>query len=104
MAVAVFFGGGTLLVNQAAISALLVVVLQPPDAGFTPGRFLAALIGSAVALAINYLFPANPERMVERAARRLFDETVRHAGGGGRRARKRGSRSGRARASRRLGR
>ena len=74
MAVAVFFGGGILLVNQAAISALLVVVLQPPDAGFTPGRFLAALIGSAVALAVNYLFPANPERMVERAARRLFDE------------------------------
>lgn len=74
MAVAVFFGGSTLLVNQAAISALLVIVLLPADAGFTPGRFLAALIGSAVALAINYLFPANPERMVQRAARPLFAE------------------------------
>ena len=74
MAVAVFFGGSTLLVNQAAISALLVIVLLPADAGFTPGRFIAALIGSAVALTINYLFPANPERLVQRAARPLFNE------------------------------
>lgn len=76
MAVAVFLGGSTLLVNQAAISALLVIVLLPPDAGFTPGRLLAALIGSAVALAVNYLFPMNPERLVQRAARPLFDELV----------------------------
>lgn len=40
MLAAVFFGGGALLVNQAAISTLLVVVLQPPDAVFSPERFL----------------------------------------------------------------
>jgi uncharacterized membrane protein YgaE (UPF0421/DUF939 family) len=74
MATAVFFGGGTLLVNQAAVSAVLVVVLQPPDAVFTPDRFLGALIGGGVALAINYLFPVNPERLVERAATPVFDE------------------------------
>jgi uncharacterized membrane protein YgaE (UPF0421/DUF939 family) len=34
MAAAVFFGERTLLVNQAAISAILVVVLQPPESGF----------------------------------------------------------------------
>jgi len=76
MAAAVFIGGGTLLVNQAAISALLVVVLQPPDAVFSPDRFLDALVGGGVALAINYLFPINPERLVERAARPIFDELV----------------------------
>jgi uncharacterized membrane protein YgaE (UPF0421/DUF939 family) len=74
MAAAVFFGGGPLLVNQAAISALLVVVLQPPDAVFSPDRFLDALVGGSVALAVNYLFPINPERLVERAARPIFDE------------------------------
>jgi uncharacterized membrane protein YccC len=76
MAAAVFIGGGSLLVNQAAISALLVVVLQPPDAVFSPDRFLDALVGGGVALAVNYLFPINPERLVERAARPIFDELV----------------------------
>lgn len=74
MAAAVFFGGGPLLVNQAAVSALLVVVLQPPNDAFDPARFLDALVGGGVALAVNYLFPINPERLVERAARPIFDE------------------------------
>jgi hypothetical protein len=62
------------LVNQAAISALLVVVLQPPNDVFDPARFLDALVGGSVALAVNYLFPINPERLVERTARPVFDE------------------------------
>src|SRR5215217_7187803 len=74
MAAAVFFGARPLLVNQAAISALLVVVLQPPDDVFDPARFLDALVGGGVALAVNYLFPIDPERLVERAARPIFDE------------------------------
>ncbi len=74
MAAAVFFGASPLLVNQAAISALLVVVLQPPHDVFDPSRFLDALIGGSVALTINYLFPINPERLVERAARPVLDE------------------------------
>jgi uncharacterized membrane protein YccC len=74
MATAVFFGGGTLLANQAAVSAILVIVLQPPDAVFLPDRFVDALIGGGVALAVNYLFPVNPERLVERAAAPVFDE------------------------------
>jgi uncharacterized membrane protein YccC len=76
MAAAVFIGGGPLVVNQAAVSALLVVVLQPPNDVFSPERFLDALVGGGVALAINYLFPINPERLVERAARPVFDELV----------------------------
>lgn len=74
MATAVFFGGGTMLVNQAAVSAVLVVVLQPPDSVFSPDRFIDALVGGVVALGINYLFPVNPERLVERAAAPVFDE------------------------------
>jgi uncharacterized membrane protein YgaE (UPF0421/DUF939 family) len=74
MAAAVFFGGGTILINQAAVSAILVVVLQPPGAVFAPDRFIDALIGGGVALAINYLFPVNPERLVARAAAPVFDE------------------------------
>jgi Fusaric acid resistance protein-like len=74
MAAAVFLGARPLLVNQAAISALLVVVLQPPEDVFDPARFLDALMGGSVALAVNYLFPINPERLVERAARPVFDE------------------------------
>lgn len=74
MAAAVLLSERMLLVNQAAISAVLVIVLQPPEAGFSPDRFFNALIGGAVALAVNHLFPANPERVVERAARPIFDE------------------------------
>ncbi len=74
MAAAVFLGARPLLVNQAAVSAILVVVLQPPDAVFDPARFLDAIAGGAVALTIAYLFPINPERLVERAARPVFDE------------------------------
>lgn len=76
MAAALLLGGGTLLVNQAAISAILVVVLQPPDAVFSPDRFLDALAGGIVALIVNHLFPANPERVVENAAKLVFDELV----------------------------
>jgi hypothetical protein len=54
MEAAVFFGERTLLVNQAAISAILVVVLQPPDAPFSPDRFFNALVGGGVALAISH--------------------------------------------------
>ncbi len=77
MAAALLFSGRTLFINQAAISAILVVVLQPPQQyGFSPDRFVDALVGGGVALAVNYLFPVDPERMVERAARPIFEELV----------------------------
>lgn len=76
MAAAVFFGGRILIVNQAGISAILVVVLQPSDAVFNPDRLFDALIGGAVALAINFVFPANAERAIERAAGDVFSELV----------------------------
>jgi uncharacterized membrane protein YgaE (UPF0421/DUF939 family) len=64
------------VVNQAMISALLVVMLQPPNDVFDPVRFLDALMGGGAAVAISYLLPINPECLVERAARPIFDELV----------------------------
>ena len=77
MAAALFFGGGPLVVSEAAISAtILMVVFQPSGSEFPIDRFLDALVGGGVALVINALLPINPERMVERAAHPVFDESV----------------------------
>jgi uncharacterized membrane protein YccC len=77
MGTVVFLGGGVLLANQAAISAILVATLQPPStSGFSPNRAIDALIGGGVALIIHYLFPINPERRVGRSARPIFDELI----------------------------
>jgi hypothetical protein len=76
MAVAVFLGGGGLGVNEAAISAMIIMFTFTPSAsGFPIDRFLEALIGGGVALLINALIPVNPERMVEDAAFPVFDES-----------------------------
>lgn len=71
MAVAVLAGGGVLLVNQAAVSAVLVVTLSNTN-GFSGVRFLDALIGSAIALLANALIPSNPLRMVRKQAEPLL--------------------------------
>ena len=77
MAAAVFFGRGELGVNEAAISAMiLIIVFGPAGAGFPPDRFLEALIGGGTALLVNALLPINPERMVREAAHPVFDESV----------------------------
>ena len=77
MAVAVFFGEGELGVNEAAITAMILVVVdQPSNAGFSPDRLLEALVGCGVALAVHVLLPINPKVMVERAAHPVFGESV----------------------------
>ncbi len=77
MAAVVIVGGDNLLVNQAAISAILVAILQPPTStGLSPDRFLDALTGCAVALLINYLFPINPKSRAVKAGDQIFDELV----------------------------
>jgi uncharacterized membrane protein YgaE (UPF0421/DUF939 family) len=58
--VALFLGGGRILVNQAAVSAVLVAALPAPDLAQSLERFLDALIGGGIALAANALFPADP--------------------------------------------
>jgi tetratricopeptide (TPR) repeat protein len=77
MSAAVFFGRGDLGVNEAAISAMiLMITFGTVGTVFPPERFLEALIGGGVALLVNALLPINPERMVTTAAHPIFDESV----------------------------
>ncbi|MGB3682340.1 MAG: FUSC family protein [Rubrobacteraceae bacterium] len=78
MVLAVFLGRGDLGVNEAAITAMIIMITFPAaPGGFTPlDRFLEALIGGGTALLINALLPVNPERMVENAAHPVFIESV----------------------------
>ena len=75
MGAAVFLGSGQILATQAAVSAVLVATLQPASHGFSGARFIDALIGGGVALLTNaLLLPADPVKMVRRAAEPVLDE------------------------------
>ncbi|HEX8105007.1 MAG TPA: FUSC family protein [Solirubrobacteraceae bacterium] len=72
---AVLLGTGALIVNQAAISAVLVVTIQPPQGTFSFDRFVDASVGTAIALAVNaLLLPADPIALVRRAAAPVLAE------------------------------
>ncbi len=72
-----FFQGEELIVNEAAISAMiLTVAFYPSGAGFPLERLSEALVGGGTALLINALLPIDPERMVRTAAHPVFDESV----------------------------
>ncbi|MFN8150788.1 MAG: FUSC family protein [Solirubrobacterales bacterium] len=73
VAAGVLAGGGTLLVNQAAVSAVLVATLPAPP-GYSGARFVDALIGAAVALLANALIPSHPLRMARRELDPLLAE------------------------------
>jgi len=66
MSAAVLAGGGVMLVNQAAISAVLVASLPAPDVAHSIERFLDALLGGGIALIANAITPVNPVRLVLR--------------------------------------
>ena len=68
MVVAVALGGSVVVVSEAAVSALLVVTIQPPSSGLSGARFLDSLLGGLIALAITSLLPTNPVRAARRAA------------------------------------
>jgi uncharacterized membrane protein YgaE (UPF0421/DUF939 family) len=73
MGAAVVLGGGELLVSEAAVSALILASLEPTTSGFSPDRFIEALIGGAVAMVVGTLFfPPDPGLMVGRAAQTVF--------------------------------
>jgi hypothetical protein len=74
MAAAVLVGGGTLLINQSAISAVLVATIQVPTSGIDPSRWLDALIGSAFALLVNAVVPTDPLRLVKREIEPVLSE------------------------------
>lgn len=74
MAAALLIRGGIMFVTEAGISALFVANLDPTTYGVSPDRFLEALVGGAVALAISAVFPSNPEMRVRQAARPLLND------------------------------
>jgi uncharacterized membrane protein YccC len=78
MAAALLLGAGTILVNQAAVSAILVATLTPPSSGISPDRFVDALIGGAVALLVGQvLLPRDPLRSLAAAAAPVVDDLAR---------------------------
>src|SRR3954452_21317192 len=75
MSAAVLLRGGELLVAESAVSAILLVSLDPSTTGvsFTLNRVLEGLIGGGVALAVTSLvFPPDPALHVGRAAQAVF--------------------------------
>jgi uncharacterized membrane protein YgaE (UPF0421/DUF939 family) len=67
--VAVFLGGGPIVIGQAAASAVLVATLAPPPGGVYYTRFLDALIGGVIGIAVMaLLLPMNPLTAIRRAA------------------------------------
>jgi uncharacterized membrane protein YgaE (UPF0421/DUF939 family) len=76
MSVAVLLGGGEILIGEAAVSAVLLLALDPlSGAGFSPNRIFEALIGGGVAFVVGaLLFPPDPLLHVGRAAQAVFGE------------------------------
>jgi uncharacterized membrane protein YgaE (UPF0421/DUF939 family) len=70
---AVMLGGGPLLVTEAAVSAILLVLLDPSGTGLPTDRLVEALAGGCVALAVAALaFPLDPVLLVGRSAQAVF--------------------------------
>jgi uncharacterized membrane protein YgaE (UPF0421/DUF939 family) len=68
MSTALLLGGGQILINQAAVSALLIMTL--PGQGAEIDRFLDACVGGAVAIAFGLIFSfRDPFAKVEEARR-----------------------------------
>jgi Fusaric acid resistance protein-like len=74
MVAAVALGGSAVLVSEAAVSALLVVAVQPPGTGLSGARFLDSLLGGVIGLVVTSVLPANPARTAHRAAAWLLAE------------------------------
>src|SRR5215207_9713340 len=73
MVAALVFRGGELLVNEAAISAILIASFEPTTSGFSADRILEGLIGGGVGLAVaSLLLPPDPIAMVGQVAQTLF--------------------------------
>ncbi len=72
MTAALLVRGGELLVNEAAISAILLASLQTAHAGFSADRIFEGLIGGGVGLVVaSLLLPPDPVAMVSRVAQNV---------------------------------
>jgi uncharacterized membrane protein YgaE (UPF0421/DUF939 family) len=73
MSAALVFRGGELLVNEAAVSAILLASFEPTTSGYSADRVLEALIGGGVGLAVaSFLLPPDPVALVGRVAQGVF--------------------------------
>lgn len=73
--VAVFVGGSPSLVMQSASAAVLVVAIIPTSDNYIFSRFVDAMVGGGVGLAVMaLLLPLNPLTVVSHAAGPLMDE------------------------------
>jgi uncharacterized membrane protein YgaE (UPF0421/DUF939 family) len=68
MATSLLLGGGQILINQAAVSALLIMTL--PGQGAEIDRFLDACVGGAVAIAFGFVFSFHDPFAAVKEARR----------------------------------
>jgi uncharacterized membrane protein YgaE (UPF0421/DUF939 family) len=71
MTAAVFVGGGPLFVAQAGSSAVLVATLV---GGHNGSRFVDALVGGGIGLAVLVAVPLNPLKQEQRAGAAVFAE------------------------------
>jgi uncharacterized membrane protein YgaE (UPF0421/DUF939 family) len=67
MAAATLLGGGPLIATQAASSAVLVATVRTPGGGLIPNRFIDALVGGVVGIAVLVIVPRDPSAMARRA-------------------------------------
>jgi hypothetical protein len=76
MAAASLLGSGSLMLTQAAASAVLVVTLQPPDvSGISFSRALDAAVGGATALLVSLVVaPVNVVRLIRDASQPVLGE------------------------------
>ena len=70
------FGGGTLAITEAGVSALLMVILASPSSGASTDRFVEALVGAGIALVLRAIIATNPGQSVQRAAHPIFSEFI----------------------------
>jgi uncharacterized membrane protein YgaE (UPF0421/DUF939 family) len=74
MSVALLIRGGIMFWTEAGVSALLVAGLDPTTSGVSPDRFLEALVGGGMALAVSAAFPSNPSLRARLAARPVLED------------------------------
>src|SRR5918912_1961092 len=74
MLAALLVRGGIGVVTEAGVSAVLVANFDPTTYGVSPDRFLEALLGGGVALAISAAFPSNPTTRARQAGRPVLED------------------------------
>jgi len=71
---ALLFDVGALLLNQAAVSAVLIATLQPPGTTASFSRWIDTLIGAAIGLLTAATLPSHPLTRARRGVDALLDE------------------------------